>query len=321
MLRLLREHGATVADDIPPAPASLPASPPGRARRARRQSTGGGGTAAFASPLLIQQQHQQQVVSAVVSDTKVRTPKYLYGVIRGLPVLRPSWVQACAAAGKQASSPSYALCSLLALCPPLARLPTRSACGRACMSAGSCSSRPGRTATLAQPSPPVQHCSQGPCHCHCHGVPHTCQQLRLLLLLAPGLQVPIRSHHLLIEPSAAHHTATAGGGVFAGLRLHIHGGLQYVRPFGVLMQHAGAALVPATAIAAAKASRIPLGGPPCDLLLVGELGPRREGGVEAGRQMGGEGSAAWGPVGCGAQRVVRRRKGAGQGGALAQLHS
>lgn len=43
----------------------------------------------------------QPTITAVVTDRRSRTPKYLYAAIIGLPVVKPAWVLACAAAKKQ----------------------------------------------------------------------------------------------------------------------------------------------------------------------------------------------------------------------------
>ena len=107
----------------------------------------------------------------------MRTPKYLYAVIKGLPVVKPEWVHACVAARRQLPMRDQQL-----LCSP-----------------------------AAEPPPPV----------------------------------------------------------FAGLRIHLHGGRTFVQPFGLLLQHAGAELAPALEAPAIL-------GPACDIALIG--GPPGGGG-------------------------------------------
>ncbi len=40
-------------------------------------------------------------ISFVLCDNKLRTPKFLYAVIRGIPIVKPCWVESCVAAGSQ----------------------------------------------------------------------------------------------------------------------------------------------------------------------------------------------------------------------------
>lgn len=131
VLRALREGGATLAEAVPE-PAPAPGAP------ARRASAGGRALAL------------QPAVTAVVSDRRIRTPKYLYAIIRCLPVLKPAWVLACAKARQQVRPAAGDACLRA---PPLCRalLP-----GNCCCPSHGPSPLPALALKGERPSPPAR---------------------------------------------------------------------------------------------------------------------------------------------------------------------
>lgn len=167
----------------------------------------------------------QPAVTAVVSDRKVRTPKYIYAAIRGLPIVKPEWVLACAKARRQVRRsecvPLHICTGVHGVCAALPPATDRPLCHICCPVCLVRTSRPPCHAARSMPNSWLPPCATPAC-----------------------TQLPMRpKQHLLRAPVTAPGGGTAPG-LFAGLSVCValpRHQLAKAGPMGDLLRHAGEA--------------------------------------------------------------------------------